>query len=278
MVKPGAVPPAAKRPVPSQRAANQRGTNQDNELRLARPKVAVDTVVFAVDRGRLKTYLVELRGPAEIRGAAAQRGMPVRGASDGQHGPARDDSRSTGKWAFPGGLVRVGELLDDAARRELEASTGLRGEYLEQLFTFGDPSRDPREHVVSVAYMALISSSGAVDSTSPKYARGAWFEAAHLPPLAYDHSLMAAYAFKRLKSKLEYTNIAYALLPEVFTFAELEELYATILERPLDRRNFRRRILAMGLLKPLAATRRGPHRPAALYSFAQQSLHFIEML
>src|SRR5277367_6010059 len=98
---------------------------------LARPMVAVDTVLFEINDGRLQTYLVELR-----------------------RGPGRGPGR--GRWAFPGGLVRVGELLDDAARRELHDSTGLRGAYLEQLFTFGDPSRDPRAHVVSVAYMALI--------------------------------------------------------------------------------------------------------------------------
>jgi 8-oxo-dGTP diphosphatase len=217
--------------------------------KLARPMVAVDTVLFAINDGRLQTYLVELA-----------------------HGPGR------GRWAFPGGLVRVGELLDDAARRELHASTGLRGAYLEQLFTFGDPSRDPRAHVVSVAYMALIPDVKAVSPSCEKYANGRWYEVTRLPQLAYDHSLMAAYAVKRLKSKLEYTNIAYALLPREFTFAEFEELYSLILGRPLDRRNFRRSILAMGMLKRLPHTRRGPHRPAALYSFANQSLRFIEML
>ena len=211
--------------------------------------VAVDTVLFAIKDGRLQTYLVELR-----------------------RGPGR------GKWAFPGGLVRRGEMLDDAARRELSESTGLRGAYLEQLFTFGDPSRDPRAHVVSVAYMALIPAADAVKAPSDKYANGRWYEVSRLPELAYDHSLIAAYALKRLKSKLEYTNIAYALLPPEFTFAEFEELYSLLLARPLDRRNFRRRILAMGILKCLAHTRRGPHRPASLYSFAQQSLRFIEML
>jgi 8-oxo-dGTP diphosphatase len=217
--------------------------------KLARPMVAVDTVLFAVREDCLQTYLVELR-----------------------RGPAR------GRWAFPGGLVRVGELLDDAARRELHESTGLRGAYLEQLFTFGDPSRDPRAHVVSVAYMALIPEAQSVSAPSDKYSNGRWYEVTRLPPLAYDHSLMAAYAVKRLKSKLEYTNIAYALLPREFTFAEFEELYALILGRPLDRRNFRRSILKMGMLKRLAHTRRGPHRPAALYSFSNQSLRFIEML
>ena len=99
-----------------------------------------------------------------------------------------------------------------------------------------------------------------------------------MPALAYDHALMADYALKRLKAKLEYTNIACNLLPPTFTFAQLEELYATVLERALDRRNFRRRILAMGLLRRLPQERRGAHRPAALYAFAQRGLQEIEML
>lgn len=213
----------------------------------ARPKVAVDCVLFAVSGGRLKSFLVPIRS-----------------------GPLR------GRWAFPGGLVRVGELLDDAARRELGDSAGLHDFYLEQLFTFGDPSRDPNSHVVSVAYMALVSDLDAV--RPPGSEPGQWFEVSQLPPLAYDHGQMAEYAVKRLKAKLEYTNIAFALLPREFTFAELEELYAGILDRPIDRRNFRRRIMAMGLLRKTRSTRRGAHRPAALYSFARQSLQTIEML
>jgi 8-oxo-dGTP diphosphatase len=228
--------------LPSHREHRQR-------QRHARPKVAVDTVLFAIEGGRLKCYLVQLkRGPA------------------------------AGKWAFPGGLVRVGEMLDEAARRELYSSTGLGDPYIEQLFTFGDPTRDPRAHVVSVAYVALIDDPAAIHSCSQKYAHGRWFEADKLPPLAYDHALMAEYAFKRLRSKLEYTNIACNLLPRTFTFAQLEELYSMVLERELDRRNFRRRILATGLLKRLPQERRGPHRPAALYAFSQRSLQAIEML
>ena len=206
-------------------------------------------MLFAIQERRLKTYLVQLaRGP------------------------------SRGKWAFPGGLVRRGEMLDEAAHRELRTSTGLGDAYLEQLFTFGDPSRDPDAHVVSVAYIALIPDPGCVSGPSPKYVAGEWFELTGLPPLAYDHALIGAYAFKRLKSKLEYSNIAYALLPKVFTFAEFEELYSRILGRPIDRRNFRRRVMAMGLLRTLKETRRGPHRPAALYTFARQTLQMIEML
>ncbi len=217
--------------------------------RHARPKVAVDTVLFARSDGGVRSYLIPIKS-----------------------GPLR------GRWAFPGGLVRVGEMLDDAARRQLQSSTGLREAYLEQLFTFGDPSRDPNSHVVSVAYMALIPDTGAVRSPRGDEPAGKWFEVSALPPLAYDHGLMAEYALKRLKAKLEYTNIAHSLLPEEFTFAELEELYAVILNRPIDRRNFRRRIMAMGILKKGRGTRRGAHRPASLYSFAQQSLQTIEML
>lgn len=183
-----------------------------------------------------------------------------------------------GRWAFAGGLVKVGETLEGAARRELGAATGISNAYLEQLFTFGDPSRDPKAHVVSVAYMALIADPAMVRTVSPKYAGGRWFEVSALPELAYDHAVMARHALARLKSKLEYTNIAYNLLPRVFTFAQFEKLYSLILDRPIDRRNFRRRILAMGLLKRLPAERRGAHRPAALYRFSRRSPQVVEML
>jgi ADP-ribose pyrophosphatase YjhB (NUDIX family) len=219
-----------------------------NFSREARPKVAIDIVLFAVVARQLVCYLVQLKNNA------------------------------AGKWAFPGRLVRVGELLDEAARDELANSTGLRDPYLEQLFTFGDPTRDPRAHVVSVAYMALTDNPEGVVSCSHRYSGGQWFATDDLPPLAYDHGMIAEYAVKRLKSKLEYTNIACNLLPRIFTFAQLEELYSAILERDLDRRNFRRRVLAMGLLRQLGMERRGCHRPAALYEFTQRSLQVIEML
>jgi 8-oxo-dGTP diphosphatase len=217
--------------------------------RHARPKVAVDTVLFAIEAAQVKCYLVRLR-----RGAAA------------------------GKWAFPGGLVHEGEMLDDAARRQLSQSTGLHDCYIEQLFSFGDPNRDPKAHVVSVAYMALIDRTSAVHSCSQKYANGEWFEVSRLPQLAYDHAEIAEYAVRRLKAKLEYTNIACNLLPSTFTFAQFEDVYGIVLGRVLDRRNFRRRIMAMNLLSRLALQRRGNHRPAALYSFRQRSLQVIEML
>jgi 8-oxo-dGTP diphosphatase len=176
-------------------------------------------------------------------------------------------------------LVRVGELLDEAARRELSSTAGLGCAWMEQLFTFGDPSRDPRAHVVSVAYMALISNPGRVTPPSGKYAADGWFEVpGQLPPLAYDHSVVAGYALSRLKAKLAYTNIAAFLLPKSFTFKELEDLYATILGRSLDRRNFRRRILTMSLVKKLPLKRHGPHRPAGLYRFQKQTIQVVQIL
>lgn len=210
----------------------------------------MDTVLLVADQGHLKTYLVQLKS-----------------------GPLG------GKWAFPGGLVRVGELLDDAARRELRSTTGVECAYLEQLFTFGDPSRDPRAHVVSTAYMALISDPSRVAARLGKYPAGGWFEMpGQLPPLAYDHSLMAEYALARLRAKLGYTNIGAFMLPKSFTFKELEDLYAAILGRSVDRRNFRRRMIAMDLLKSLSAKRYGPHRPAGLYSFQKPTLQVVQIL
>ncbi|MGH7815522.1 MAG: NUDIX hydrolase [Candidatus Binataceae bacterium] len=217
--------------------------------RPARPMVAVDTVLFALEQGRLRTWLVELSA-----------------------------GRMRGKWAFPGGLVRVGETLDGAARRELYEASGLGNPYLEQLYTFGDPARDPRAHVVSAAYMALIADPALVRRPPGKYGAGRWYAVEKLPPLAYDHAEMAKYALQRLRSKLAYTNLAHAMLPREFTFAQLQALYAAVIGRPIDRRNFRRRILAMGMLRRLPHSRRGAHRPAALYSFAAQRLEFIGML
>ena len=134
-------------PPPSRSVRPPAGLGAARSRRVARPKVAVDTVVFAVESGGLKTYLVQLR-----RGAVRER------------------------WAFAGGLVRMGEMLDEAAHRELFASTGIREAYLEQLFTFGDPSRDPRAHVVSVAYMALIADARSAAAPGGKYLDGRWFD------------------------------------------------------------------------------------------------------
>lgn len=205
------------------------------------PWVAVDVVIFTIDRGGLKALLVKLK-----------------------EGPFR------GRWAFPGGLVGVGESLDAAATRELFEKTGLRDLYLEQLRTFGDPGRDPHARVVSVAYFALVPPTGGDVRSHPKYTRLEWRPVNALPALAYDHNMIAQDALDRLRAKLAYTNIVYSLLSPEFTLGELQAIYEVILGRRLDRRNFRKKLLAAGLLRALPRLRRGPHRPATLYAFAQR--------
>lgn len=213
------------------------------------PKVAVDVVIFTIDDGALKALLIEVKS-----------------------GPF------AGRWAFPGGLVPVGEAPETTATRELLAQTGIRDVYLEQLRTFGDPARDPHAHVVSVAYFALVPGKGEAQGGRSKYGRMQWAPVRALPSLAYDHNAIAAYALSRLQAKLEYTNIVYSLLPHEFTLGELQEIYEIILGRQLDRRNFRKKILALRLLRPLRRQRRGRHRPAQLYAFTRREPMNIEML
>jgi 8-oxo-dGTP diphosphatase len=213
------------------------------------PLVAVDVVIFTIAERELQALLVEVKS-----------------------GPF------AGRWAFPGGLVRVGEAPEVTATRELQAQTGIADVYLEQLRTFGDPSRDPHAHVVSVAYFALVAGKGEAQAGNPKYRRLQWRPVGALPSLAYDHNLLAQYALERLRSKLAYTNIVYSLLPREFTLGELQDIYEIIIGRPLDRRNFRKKLLALGLLRPLRRQRRGRHRPARLYAFTHRELMNVDML
>jgi 8-oxo-dGTP diphosphatase len=201
--------------------------------------VAVDVAVFTVRDGSLHVLLAQARS-----------------------GPF------AGWWALPGGRVGEEESLDEAAARELPAPTAARDVYLEQLYTFGQPRRDPRGRVVSVAYVGLVADPERVGGAAPdKYAGVAWHPVSRLPPLAYDHAAVVRLAVTRLRAKLQYTNLAYTLLPPSFTLGELQSLYEAILGRKLDRRNYRRRVLSLGLLRPLRRMRRGAHRPAALYAF-----------
>lgn len=173
-----------------------------------------------------------------------------------------------GAWAIPGGFVLAEEGLDQAARRELEEETGVRDVYLEQLYTFGDPGRDPRGRVVTVAYYALVSADRQVRAGSDA-AEARWFSMSELPPLAFDHGGILAYALERLRNKLEYTTVGFQLLPEAFTLTELQQVYEAILGRALDKRNFRRKIELLGILTPLKQQKRGgPSRPAQLYRFS----------
>jgi 8-oxo-dGTP diphosphatase len=185
----------------------------------------------------------------------------------------------SGMWALPGGLIQDDESLDAAAVRILYEETGVADVYLEQLYTFGQPDRDPAGRVVAVAYFALIHATGIALRTQPKYADVRWWPCVTLPPLAYDHDAVTAYAQQRLEWKLAYTNVVWSLLPRRFALTELQKVYEAVLGRPLDKRNFRKKILALGLVEPVGETAmRGAHRPAMLYRFTSREPKLIDML
>lgn len=173
-----------------------------------------------------------------------------------------------GKWALPGGFVRVDETLDEAARRELEEETGLRKIFLEQLYTFADVDRDPRERVVSVAYYALVNLRDHQVHAATDARDAGWFGVHDVPSLAFDHAEILRTALERLRGKLRYQPVGFELLPRKFTLSELQHLYELVLERTLDKRNFRKRVLAMDLLEETDEVQQDvAHRAARLYRF-----------
>jgi len=200
--------------------------------------VAVDVAAFTVRDGALHVALIRMkRAPFE------------------------------GRWALPGGRIRVDETVEQAAVRELGQKAGLTDVYLEQLYTFSEPGRDPQGRCVSVAYLAMVPATAQL-RTSDNYSAIGWFPADHPPPLAFDHKAMLAHAVKRLRAKLEYTNLAYSLLAPSFTLGELQRVYEAILGKSLDPRNFQRRIKELDLVQATGEMRTGrAHRPARLYRF-----------
>ncbi len=185
----------------------------------------------------------------------------------------------TNQWACPGGLVKPTESVDASARKQLKTKTGLQNVYLEQLYTFGKVKRDPSGRVVSVAYFALIPNAKLKLKTTKEYADIKWFAVNKLPKLAYDHAQIIKTAIERLKAKLTYTNIVYGLMPKEFTLSELQNIYEIILNRKLDKRNFRKKILGLKLVKKLNKQKRGEaHRPADLYTFIKKTPQIIEIL
>jgi 8-oxo-dGTP diphosphatase len=182
----------------------------------------------------------------------------------------RNQAPFRGRWALPGGFVDVGETLEEAARRELQEETGLSKIYLEQLFTFGAVDRDPREHVVSVAYYALVRMADHQVQAASDAKAASWFPIQRLPGLAFDHAEILAVALQRLQAKVRYQPIGFELLPQKFKLTQLQNLYEVVLGRELDKRNFRRKILAMDILEQLEETESDvPHRAAKLYRFNQ---------
>ena len=176
------------------------------------------------------------------------------------------------QWALVGGFVNDNETLNDAVNRELLEETGIKVNFLEQLFTFGDNvERDPRFHVVSVAYFALVNSTKLNLKADSDAEDAKWFSISKLPALAFDHKDILKTAQKRLKSKLTYQPIGFDLLPKEFMFSELENLYCTILEKEIDRRNFRKKILSFGIVEETEKFgNKVKGRPAKLYRFNNQ--------
>ncbi|MBI2723632.1 MAG: NUDIX hydrolase [Chloroflexi bacterium] len=174
-------------------------------------------------------------------------------------------------WALPGGVLSPGETLDRAAARKLLDETGVQDVYLEQLFTFGELSRgDGAGRGVAVTYFALVQHEAVRLRQSDTW-QPAWHSVYGLPPLAFDNNTVVDYAVRRLRSKLDYTNVAYSLLPRQFTLSELQQVYEAILDRELDKRNFRRRMLSLGVIKATGGTRMdGAHRPAQLFAFTRR--------
>lgn len=173
------------------------------------------------------------------------------------------------QWALVGGFVKDNETLLDAVNRELEEETGIKVNYLEQLYTFGDDvERDPRFRVISVAYFALVDSNRLLLKPDTDAEDAKWFPINNLPPLAFDHKAILKAAHKRLQNKLTYQPVGFDLLPREFLFSELENLYCTILEKEIDRRNFRKKILSFGIIEETEKYGdRKNGRPAKLFKF-----------
>jgi len=208
-----------------------------------RAALTVDIVVFALDEDDLKVMLIE-----------------------------RSLKPYQGQWALPGGFVHVDETLDDAARRELQEETGLKDIFLEQLFTFGELERDPRERVVTVAYYALVNLEGHDVQASTDASNAAWFSLSELPELAFDHATILKAAYERLRGKVRYQPIGFELLPEKFTLRQLQHMYEVILDRELDKRNFRKKVLGMEIVQETDEIEKDvAHRAARLYRFDQKA-------
>jgi 8-oxo-dGTP diphosphatase len=172
------------------------------------------------------------------------------------------------RYALPGGFVLEDESVDAAAVRELREETGVDKVYLEQLYTFGDPKRDPRGRVITVAYYALVPQTQTLQAGTDA-SDAAWFPVTDVPALAFDHRKIVEYAYQRLQNKLDYTSVGFELLPEKFTLPELQLVHEAILGKDLDKRNFRRRIIQKRIVKPLKEWRQTGRKPAQLYRFSQ---------
>ena len=201
--------------------------------------VAVLVVILTVSEGRLRVLLIHRSGEPH-----------------------------QGMWALPGGFPNTGESLADAAARKLLEETGVSDVYLEQLFTFD--RLDSESGSVAVAYFALVDPRSVRLREEPVW-EPRWFPLSDLPELAFNNQTVIETAMTRLRNKLEYTNVAYSLMPREFTLRDLQAVYESIYGRSFDKRNFRRRMISQGLIRPTGRTStRGAHRPAELFEFTSR--------
>lgn len=205
-------------------------------------KLSVDAVVFGYEEGNISVLLIKRKyDPFE------------------------------GQWAIPGGFVKNDESLESAVERELFEETGIKINYLEQLYTFGNPNRDPRGRVVSIAYFGLVRPNAFKIYASTDAEEVQWFNIDELPKLSFDHKDILKKAIKRLQGKITYEPIGFELLDKKFPFSDLEKLYTTLLGRAIDRRNFRKKIVSLNVLDELPEkVSKGSGRPANLFQFNQK--------
>jgi 8-oxo-dGTP diphosphatase len=213
-------------------------------------KVAVDAAIFSIKDGALSILLIQMKKPPFEK-----------------------------MWALPGGLLEDNETTIGGAKRILDMQTGVHDVYLEQLKTFDDVDRDPAGRVVSVAHFALLPDPDLELTTTEKYMDVKWWPVKKLPKLAYDHKVIVKEATERLAGKIQYTNIAWSLLPKEFTLTQLQAVYEIVLGKSIDKRNFRKRIDDLHLIQATGKKLHGQaHRPAALYKFKNRKLEFVEVM
>ncbi len=222
-------------------------TSKKNDL-IVGPAVAVDTLIFTIRNDNLMVLLIKIK-----------------------NGPYKY------KWALPGGLVQIDETLDTAAKRVLNKKAGVKGVYLEQLYTFSDLNRDKRGRIISVAYFALVNSDRLkLKTLEDFYSDIAWKNINSLPSLAFDHKKIISYGLERLKRKMEYTNVAYGFLPQEFTLTEMQKVYEIVWNKKLDKRNFRKQIKKLNIIEAVGKKTSTKSRPAELFRFKERKLVFTK--